>query len=126
MKMILIINKLENHMSAIISLEHCQINNAFHIHFRNTHITICIHQLMNLLRDIYDNDRRLIDLGLFWSVQNNSFIEYDLKKMPTYRIYFGQTILLLSEREMVEFMGQIWDSNPMIMHWLSSEEQVCS
>ena len=111
-------------MSAAIYLEHHQDKDAFQIRFYNTNITICIHQVMTLLSNIQANDSRLIDLGLLWSVDGWSF-EY-LQRKPTYRLCLGQTILLLSERDMVELMAQLWDSNPMLMHWVVSEEQECS
>ena len=111
-------------MSSGIYLESCQETNIFFIRFYNTNITICLHQLMSLLGNIQANDSQFIDLGLLWTVDNE--LSDTLPTKPEYRICFGRTILLLSQRDMVEFMAQLWETNPMLMHWFSSEEQVCS
>ena len=122
--MIIIFNLFWYNMSASIFLDNNSDSEVFNLHFYNTNISICTHQLMKLLTNIYSKDSHLIDLGLLILTDNCCLSS--LSDEPVYRICFGRTFLLLSEQDMVELMSQMWRINPMLMHWVLSEEQVCS
>ena len=110
--------------STSIHLERSESQDVFRIQFHNTTIAVCVHGLMNLLSSIHERDGYLIDLGLLYSTEGCSLASLD--NDPMYRLCFGRTILLLSEREMVQLMAQLWDNNPVLMYWVLAEEQVCS
>ena len=112
------------HTPNSIHLEHTEMQNLFNIQFHNTTVAVCVHGLMNLLSSIHERDGYLMDLGLLYST--DGYALSSLSEEPLYRLCFGRTILLLSERDMVQLMAQIWDSNPMLMYWVLAEEQVCS
>ena len=111
-------------MSPAIDIEKYNDSHLFTLSLYNTNFTLCIHQLMTLLRNIYSTDSHLLNWGLLISTNNCSLGTLDNK--PVYRLCFGRTFLLLSEQDVVEMMSQIWNFNPMLMHWVLSEEQVCS
>ena len=110
--------------STPIFIEQSNIKDQFIIQFQGTSISICVPGIMNLLSNIQQKDSYLIDLGLLHSTQGCSL--RSLNSKPIYRLCFGRTFLLLSEQEMVQFMSQIWDTNPMLMYWVLSEEPICS
>ena len=112
------------HTSTSIYLARSESQNVFRIQFHNTTVSVCVHGLMNLLSSIHERDGYLIDLGLLYSTDGCSL--NSLADEPMYRLCFGRTILLLSERDMVDLMAQMWDSNPALMYWVLAEEQVCS
>ena len=73
---------------------------GFIVHFQNSHIYLCIHQMIELLRNICREDRHVFELGFFHFLQG---MPNDAGSNIEYRIYIGRLYLLLSEKEIVEF-----------------------
>ena len=109
-------------MKSHISIEQHQ--NLFSIHFRNAVVTICPHQMIEMLSDINKRENKVIELALLWSMQHQ--FPYPFRVKPEYQLCFGRTIFVLSQREMIELIAQLWEKSPVLMHWVYSDEQMSS
>ena len=92
----------------------------FHISFQNSVITICPHQMLEMISNINRREKDILRLGLLLSADHK--FSLPLENKPEYKLCFGRTILVLSQQEMIEFIAQMWEKNPLLMHWVCSDE----
>ena len=91
---------------------------GFTLHFQNSRINLCIHQMIELLRNICIDDRHIFEMGFFHS------LHLPLQRYETtieYRLFFGRLYVLLSQRELVEFLSSLWIQNQTLMNFIYAD-----
>jgi len=111
-------------MKRSIQIDNCCGKDIFCITFHNSVVRVLIDDLLHILMDLAQQDQSMLELSLQLSLQPEIAFAYSSK--PSYKLMFGRTILLFSDRELLEFMSQMWQKNPMLMHWALSQKQECS
>ena len=106
-------------MTVPIRFQYQKKSDLFLIHFESIQIRICIHQLVELLKDIVSRDAIVLELGYLHSLDRLN--EYQLRKHIEYQLYFGRTYVLWNQIEMTCFLSQIWRKHPTLMQWIFSE-----
>ena len=92
---------------------------GFVVHFQSASIYLCIHQMIELLQDICTNDRHLFDLSFFQYLHGQP---QHVDLIVDYRIFFGRVYLLLSHREIVDFLADLWSQNQSLMNFIYMED----
>ena len=109
-------------MKQAIYVEHkC---NHFCIRFHNSVVSLCPHQMLEILSDINKRESQALELGLLWSM-SHQFTE-PFRDKPEYQVCFGRTIFVMTQHEMIELIAQMWEKNPVLMHWICGEEKMSS
>ena len=102
-----------------ILIQHNKHSDKFQIRFQFASIQIGVHQLVELLQDIFTYDPNVFELGFLDSV--HPVHKEKLKKKCTYQLYFGRTYLLLNQREVTTLLSQLWTYHPLLMQWILSD-----
>jgi|GEM_PF-6328968 len=108
-------------MSTSINIGHCSKKNRYYISFQTTTVSICIHQLIELLANIHENDEMIFELGFLHSLNQVNITT--LSQKVEYQVFFGRTFFLLTQREMTEFLSQLWRKHPVMMQWVFSKAE---
>ena len=129
--MIIIINNKNLHLSFLgstmnskVRVDSCCGGDIFCIRFHNSTVNVSIDDLLHIMIDLVQSNPSLFEVSLQRSLQPHRINSFDTT--PAYRLIFDRTILLFSEKEVVEFLSQMWIKNPMLMHWTVSHKQACS
>ena len=91
---------------------------GFVAQFQSATIYLCIHQMIELLQDICKNDRHLFDLSFFQFLHGKP---QHVESVVEYRIFFGRVYLLLTHREVVDFLADLWTQNQSLMNFVYME-----
>ena len=91
---------------------------GFNVQFQNASIYLCIHQMIELLKDICTNDRHLFDLSFFQYLHGKP---QNVDLVVDYRIFFGRVYFLLSHREIIDFLADLWSQNQSLMNFIYME-----
>ena len=111
-------------MANNVRIDHCCGRDLCCIRFHNTVVSVHIDNLLHIMADLVQQNQSMFDVALQLSLRPQISSSFCTK--PEYKLIFGRTILLFSEREIVEFLAQMWQKNPMLMHWAISQKQECS
>lgn len=91
---------------------------GFVAEFQSATIYLCIHQMIELLQDICKNDRHLFDLSFFQFLHG---APQHVDSVVEYRIFFGRVYLLLTHREITDFLTDLWTQNQSLMNFIYME-----
>ena len=91
---------------------------GFVVLFQHSRIYLCIHQMIELLRNICREAHHVFELGFFHFLQGN---HQEIASTIDYRLYIGRLYLLLSEKELVEFLSTLWVQNQTLMNFIYME-----
>ena len=91
---------------------------GFVVQFQSASIYLCIHQMIELLKDICENDRHLFDLSFFQFLHGEP---QHVDSVIEYRIFFGRVYLLLKHREIIDFLSELWVQNQSLMNFIYME-----
>ena len=91
---------------------------GFVVRFQSASIYLCIHQMIELLKDICTNDRHLFDLSFFQYLHGKP---EHVDAVVDYRIFFGRIYLLLTHREIIDFLADLWAQNQSLMNFIYME-----
>ncbi|MAA78481.1 MAG: hypothetical protein CL916_04415 [Deltaproteobacteria bacterium] len=91
---------------------------GFIAQFQSATIYLCIHQMIELLQDICKNDRHLFDLSFFQFLHGKP---QHPESVVEYRIFFGRVYLLLTHKEITDFLADLWAQNQSLMNFIYME-----
>lgn len=94
------------------------VGKGFVLQFQNANIKLCIHQMIELLKNICSDDRHIFEMGFFHSLNLPTPI-YETR--IEYRLYFGRLYVLLNQREIIEFLSSLWIQNQTLMNFVYSD-----
>ena len=90
-----------------ISVDFCSIHGVFRLQFGVGSVSLCSHQILGLLMNIYQSEKDMFQQALIFSI-NESLYQCSSIGRRAFQLDFGMMLVRLNREELLFFLTLMW------------------